>query len=70
MWQVKALAKSRQCLINARSVSIKLVPSTPVVVMGLNAVPEAGDLFQVVGSVVKDGQLLLNARKPAKPRKM
>ncbi len=46
----------------------KAGPSTPVVVMGLNALPEAGDLFQVVDNEREGRKLLPNARLSVKPK--
>jgi len=43
----------------------KAGPSTPVAVMGLNDVPEAGDLFQVVASD-KEARSIINERIQAK----
>lgn len=40
----------------------KVGPSTPVMVMGLNDVPQAGDSFEVVGSE-KEARLIANQRK-------
>ncbi len=40
----------------------KATPSTPVVVMGLNQIPEAGDLFQVVESE-KEARVIVTERK-------
>jgi translation initiation factor IF-2 len=42
----------------------KAAPSTPISVMGLNEVPEAGDLFKVVGSE-KEARDLIKARQIA-----
>lgn len=46
----------------------KAGPSTPVVVMGLNALPEAGDLFQVVGSD-REGRTMVAERKAEREAK-
>ena len=43
----------------------KAGPSSPVSVMGLNEVPQAGDLFQVVASE-KDARVLVDERKVAR----
>jgi translation initiation factor IF-2 len=43
----------------------KAGPSSPVSVMGLNEVPQAGDLFQVVASE-KDARVLVDERKQAR----
>ncbi len=63
--RIKAMFDQRQKRIN------KAGPSTPVQVMGLNAVPEAGgDLFQVVESD-REGRAIVAERKPpAKPNEM
>lgn len=60
--KIKAMFDQRQKRIN------KAGPSTPVVVMGLNAVPEAGDLFQVVGSD-REGRAIVAERKEAREAK-
>lgn len=46
----------------------KASPSTPVRVMGLNALPEAGDLFQVLASE-KDARALVAERKAVREAK-
>jgi translation initiation factor IF-2 len=46
----------------------KASPSTPVRVMGLNAMPEAGDLFQVVANE-KEARIIVAARKAARELK-
>jgi len=43
----------------------KASPSTPVVVMGLNSLPEAGDLFEVVASD-KEARVVVSERKTAR----
>ena len=43
----------------------KASPSTPVVVMGLSSLPEAGDLFEVVGSD-KEARVFVAERKAAR----
>ncbi len=43
----------------------KASPSTPVVVMGLSSLPEAGDLFEVVGSD-KEARMFVSERKAAR----
>lgn len=60
--KIKAMFDQRQKRVN------KAGPSTPVVVMGLNAVPEAGDLFQVVESD-REGRTMVAARKAAREAK-
>jgi translation initiation factor IF-2 len=46
----------------------KAGPSTPVVVMGLNALPEAGDLFQVVANE-REGRAIVAERKAEREAK-
>lgn len=46
----------------------KAGPSTPVVVMGLNALPEAGDLFQVVENE-REGRAIVAQRKAEREAK-
>ena len=46
----------------------KAGPSTPVQIMGLNAVPEAGDLFQVVANE-KEGRAMVAQRKTEREAK-
>ena len=46
----------------------KAGPSTPVVVMGLNALPEAGDLFQVVANE-REGRAIVSQRKAEREAK-
>ena len=46
----------------------KAGPSTPVQIMGLNAVPEAGDLFQVVPNE-KEGRAIVAQRKTEREKK-
>jgi translation initiation factor IF-2 len=46
----------------------KAGPSTPVVVMGLNALPEAGDLFQVVANE-REGRAIVAQRKAEREAK-
>lgn len=46
----------------------KAGPSTPVQIMGLNAVPEAGDLFQVVPNE-KEGRAIVAQRKAEREKK-
>lgn len=46
----------------------KAGPSTPVVVMGLNALPEAGDLFQVVANE-REGRAIVAERKAQREAK-
>lgn len=46
----------------------KAGPSTPVVVMGLNALPEAGDLFQVVANE-REGRAMVAERKAVREAK-
>ncbi|MBP7213157.1 MAG: translation initiation factor IF-2 [Anaerolineaceae bacterium] len=46
----------------------KAAPSTPVQIMGLNAVPEAGDLFQVVANE-KEGRAIVTQRKTEREAK-
>ncbi len=60
--RIKAMFDQRQKRIN------KAGPSTPVQVMGLNAVPEAGDLFQVVESD-REGRAIVAERKAAREAK-
>ena len=43
----------------------KAGPSTPILIMGMNDVPQAGDIFQVVGSA-KEAQTIVSERKQAK----
>lgn len=42
----------------------KAGPSTPILIMGMNDVPQAGDIFQVVGSA-KEAQSIVSERKQA-----
>lgn len=42
----------------------KAGPSTPILIMGMNDVPQAGDIFRVVGSA-KEAQTIVSARKQA-----
>ena len=46
----------------------KAAPSTPVQIMGLNAVPEAGDLFQVVANE-REGRAMVAQRKTEREAK-
>lgn len=46
----------------------KAAPSTPVQIMGLNAVPEAGDLFQVVANE-REGRAMVAQRKAEREAK-
>lgn len=46
----------------------KAGPSTPVIVMGLNALPEAGDLFQVVANE-REGRAIVAQRKAEREAK-
>lgn len=60
--KVKAMFDQRGKRVN------KAAPSTPVLVMGLNALPEAGDLFQVVESD-REGRAMVAARKEEREAK-
>jgi len=60
--KVKAMFDQRRKRVN------KAGPSTPVVMMGLNAVPEAGDLFQVVESD-REGRAIVAERKAEREAK-
>ena len=60
--KIKAMFDQRQKRVN------KALPSTPVVVMGLSTLPEAGDLFQVVPSE-KEGRLTVAERKAEREAK-
>jgi|AMWB02.1.fsa_nt_gi translation initiation factor IF-2 len=60
--KVKAMFDQRQKRVSKAS------PSTPVMVMGLNVLPEAGDLFQVVASE-KEGRAIVAERKAAREAK-
>lgn len=60
--KVKAMFDQRGKRVN------KAAPSTPVLVMGLNALPEAGDLFQVVESD-REGRAMVAARKDEREAK-
>lgn len=52
-----------KAMFDQRSQRIKeAAPSTPVVVMGLNNLPKAGDLFQIVGSE-KEARVIIAKRK-------
>ncbi|HZK17635.1 MAG TPA: translation initiation factor IF-2 [Anaerolineaceae bacterium] len=53
--KIKAMFDQRQKRVNKAS------PSTPVLVMGLNTLPEAGDLFQVVSNE-KEGRAMVAKR--------
>lgn len=60
--KIKAMFDQRQKRVT------KAPPSTPVVVMGLSSLPEAGDLFQVVPSE-KEGRLMVAERKAEREAK-
>lgn len=60
--KIKAMFDQRQKRVT------KALPSTPVVVMGLNTLPEAGDLFQVVPSE-KEGRVMVAERKAEREAK-
>ncbi len=60
--KIKAMFDQRQKRVT------KALPSTPVVVMGLSSLPEAGDLFQVVPSE-KEGRLMVAERKAEREAK-
>ena len=60
--KIKAMFDQRQKRVN------KALPSTPVVVMGLSTLPEAGDLFQVVPSE-KEGRVTVAERKAEREAK-
>ncbi len=60
--KIKALFDQRNKRVS------KAGPSTPVVVMGLNALPEAGDLFQVVANE-REGRAIVAQRKAAREAK-
>jgi translation initiation factor IF-2 len=60
--KIKAMFDQRQKRVT------KAPPSTPVVVMGLSTLPEAGDLFQVVPSE-KEGRITVAERKAEREAK-
>jgi translation initiation factor IF-2 len=60
--KIKALFDQRNKRVS------KAGPSTPVVVMGLNALPEAGDLFQVVANE-REGRAIVAQRKAEREAK-
>jgi len=60
--KIKAMFDQRQKRVT------KAPPSTPVVVMGLSSLPEAGDLFQVVPSE-KEGRMMVAERKAEREAK-
>ena len=60
--KIKALFDQRNKRVS------KAGPSTPVVVMGLNALPEAGDLFQVVANE-REGRAIVTQRKAEREAK-
>lgn len=60
--KIKAMFDQRQKRVS------KALPSTPVVVMGLNTLPEAGDLFQVVASE-KEARAMVAQRKAEREAK-
>ncbi len=60
--KIKAMFDQRQKRVT------KAPPSTPVVVMGLSTLPEAGDLFQVVPSE-KEGRVTVAERKAEREAK-
>ena len=60
--KIKAMFDQRQKRVS------KAGPSTPVLVMGLNALPEAGDLFQVVASD-REGRAMVAQRKAEREAK-
>jgi len=60
--KIKAMFDQRQKRVT------KAPPSTPVVVMGLSTLPEAGDLFQVVPSE-KEGRIIVAERRAEREAK-
>ncbi|NLE83779.1 MAG: translation initiation factor IF-2 [Chloroflexi bacterium] len=60
--KIKAMFDQRQKRVS------KAGPSTPVLVMGMNALPEAGDLFQVVASD-REGRAMVAQRKAEREAK-
>ena len=60
--KVKAMFDQRQKRVS------KALPSTPVIVMGLNTLPEAGDLFQVVDNE-KEARAMVAQRKAEREAK-
>ncbi len=60
--KIKAMFDQRQKRVS------KVGPSTPVMVMGLTALPEAGDLFQVVANE-REGRAIVAERRAAREAK-